>query len=275
VTGAPSKSEKVLTALEAIGGEGTAAEISQATQEEFGPQNHVPKAGVSYFLVREDTVEVDKDGPDAAIFRLNDEADDDEQLPPLPEDLEGQLTPDTVRIDVLRAMLATGPRGESLSFQAVSTVYARGKDLTEDRAKKRVSSGIQELKDRGLVEDAGHGEWSVPSPTELDEPEDVRDDRGANQEEADDIEQLEQTDDDVDENLDEDEHNDVDHGDADDVDADGQPPAPRPIKMGSGLSERELELLEAAMEDQIGTEYAKRDAWMWVRARQLLGWGPP
>jgi hypothetical protein len=296
VTGAPSKREKVLRSLDAIGGEGTAAEISQATQEQFGPQNHVTEASVSNFLVREDTVEVDKDGPDAAIFHLNgegddideDEGDEDEgdeeglDLPPLPGDIEQKVNPSTHTATVLRAAIDVDERGSTIATSAIRDRCAdEWTEASEKLVERRASTCIKTLHDRGLLEDAGHGSWRVRSADELDENEDVDedvfDDRGADQ------------DDDVDENLDElvgiEAKGPVVDGDPDedeqkDVDADGRSPAPRPIKMGSGLSERELELLEAAMENRIGSECvdrdnAKRDAWLWVRARQMLRWGPP
>jgi hypothetical protein len=305
VTGAPSKSEKVLTALEAIGGQGTAAEISQATQEQFGPQHHVPEASVSYFLVREDTVDVDKDGPDAAIFHLNGHGEEDDlDLPPIPQDLEGAVVPGSHTATVLRAAIDVDERGSTIATSAIRERCAdEWPEASEDLLETRTSTCINSLHERGFLEDAGRGNWRVRTPDELDEndgvEEDARDDRGADQEEADDVEQLDQTTDvDIDENLDEAEHNDVEEDVRDDrgadqeepddvdedqhqdVDADDPSPPPRQMQMSSILTDRELELLEDAMKTRIGSDYAdrdraKRDAWLWVRARQLRLRGPP
>lgn len=288
MTRAPSKREKVLTALEAIGGQGTAAEIAQATQEEFGPQHHVPSAKVSYFLVREDSVQVDQDGPDAAIFHLNgdvdqandvdedphdvDQADegdeggeDEGDLPPLPEDVKDELNSSSHMATVLRAAIDVDERGSTIATKAIRDRCAdEWTKAPETRVESRTSTCIHELRDKGILEDAGRGSWRLRPADELDENDDVDDvpeDRGGDQEETDDVEQLDQN-------------------REDDVDAEGRPPAPRPITTGGGLTERELELLEDAIRPRIHSEYmnpsnAERDAWLWVRVRQLLGWGPP
>jgi hypothetical protein len=185
----------------------------------------------------------------------------------------------------LRAAIVVDERGSTIATSAIRERCAdEWPEASEDLLETRTSTCINSLHERGFLEDAGRGNWRVRTPDELDE--------------NDDVEQLDQTTDvDVDENLDEAEHNDVeeevrddrgaDQEEPDDVDEDqhqdvdaDDPSPPRQMQMSSILTDRELELLEDAMKTRIGSDYAdrdraKRDAWLWVRARQLRLRGPP